>query len=167
MWVDFEYQWVHRPKRFFFLLKKEEKSAISHMCPILASSIWTNLPLVCHFLGYIFSLRVSCGVQEVTKRNFHPKCLIHRYFQTSHFWWYLGYHRSQNVQIWVQSQEMWVNFKFQWTVRPKIWNSGSWNRKTPETGQIIGKYRHACPGTPMVFDEVQILNVKCWTREWF
>ena len=39
-------------KVFFFLLKKEGKPAISKICPILASSIQTNLPLVCHFLRF-------------------------------------------------------------------------------------------------------------------
>ena len=62
-------------QKFFVLLKKEGKSATLHMCPILISSIWTNLPLFCHFLEYIFSFRVSFMVYKKLQKEIQSALL--------------------------------------------------------------------------------------------
>ena len=77
------------------------------MCLILFSSVLANLlHVLVLFIGRIYLLGVFNGVQEVTLNDFCQKCLIHWYFQTPHFPWFLGCHRSKIVPIWVQIQEM-------------------------------------------------------------
>ena len=45
-------------QKVVFLLKKEGKPAILQLCPILTRSIWTNLPLVCHYFSRYFFICV-------------------------------------------------------------------------------------------------------------
>ena len=161
MWVNFEYQWVHRPKRLFSCSKKRENQ------PYLKYALFQPAQFgPIYHLSAIFLIRYFYCVCLVVYKKLQKEVQsalftgISRLHISDDIWAITDRKMSQSGSK-INKWELTSNFNG--LPGQKFGIPAHETGKNPEIGQIIGKYRHAL-GPPWDLMRSKYIGIlKSWT----